>query len=113
MPPLIAADLTEGFYPTPMKQGIALDVIDKARRSFKPDGFKSFGQYRWDNPLCRPYDHSVGRCVGLYQDDRLSIYPVKDAGPDGDYGHAIIHGRVKFTKKDIENGEGNKWIGST
>jgi len=95
-----------------------LDVseIMKAQKAFNPEGFKSFGQYSWDNPLCDPndlYDHSVGRCVGQYQDDRLSIYPVKDAQPDGDYGHAIIHGRVNFTKKDIEYGEKHKWIGST
>ena len=92
-----------------------LDVseIVKAQKSFNPDGFKSYGKYRWDNPLCDDYNHRVGRCVGLYQDNNLSIYPVKDAMPDGDYGHAIIHGRVNLSKEDIEYGEKNKWIGST
>lgn len=107
------SDLTQGRYPSPREQGIGQDVIEKAQNAFKPDGFSSFAEYRWDNPLCRPYDHSVGRCVGLYQDDQLSIYPVKDAVPEGDYGHALIHGRVNFTKENIALGEKNKWIGST
>jgi len=95
------------------QSGLRDAEIVRAKQAFDPNGFKSFGDYRWDNPLCDAYDHGVGRCVGLYQDDRLSIYPLKDAFPNGDYGHAIIHGLVKFTKKDLEYGERNKWIGST
>ncbi len=55
----------------------------------------------------------ASRKLTSYQDENLSIYPVKDAQLNGDYGHAIIHGRVKFSKKDIEDGEKHKWIGST
>jgi len=93
--------------------GLVDEETVRAQQAFDPDGFRSFGDYRWDNPLCDAHDHQDGRCVGLYQDDQLSIYPLKDAYPDGDYGHAIIHGLVKFTKKDLEYGERNKWIGST
>lgn len=89
--------------------------ITQAQKAFNADGFSSYGQYRWDNPLCEPndYNQSLGRCVGQYQDVRLSIYPAKDAYPAGDYGHAFIHGKVKFTVTDIQYGEDHKWIGST
>ena len=108
-----ATGLGEGRRANPKEQGISSDVIEKAQNAFRPDGFKPYGTYRWSNPMCRPYDYSVGRCVGLYKDDRLSIYPVKDVAPGGDYGHALIHGVVKFNKNDIKSGERYKWVGST
>lgn len=112
-PALEAGELRQGFFPTPGEQGIEAEAIERAQAAFNPNGFSSFGKYTWDSKPCSPYDLSIGRCVGLYKDDRLSIYPVKDIMPNGDYGHALIHGRAIFTKGDVEFGERNKWIGST
>lgn len=91
------------------------DEITQAQRAFNAKGFSSYRGYRWNNPLCKPNDYhqSIGRCVGQYQDESLSIYPVKDAYPAGDYGHALIHGKITFSEADIQYGEQHKWIGST